>query len=82
MSKKNKKQNPENSQGENPENRILQIIKKHSEEITKTKIRFLKDGDSDQYQTYANIEAAFDILIDDLEEEGLWHEQTDASSDD
>ena len=82
MSKKNKKQNLENSQGENSENRILQIIKKHSEEITKTKIRFLKDGDSDQYQTYANIEAAFDILIDELEEEGLWHEQTSASSDD
>lgn len=82
MSKKTKKQNPENSQGGNPENQILQIIKKHSEEITKTKIRFLKDGDSDQYQTYANIEAAFDILIDELEEEGLWHEQTGASSDD
>ena len=82
MSKKNKKQNLENSQGENSENRILQIIKKHSEEITKTKIRFLKDGDSDQYQTYANIEAAFDILIDELEEEGLLHEQTSASSDD
>lgn len=71
MSKKIRKQNPENSQGENSVKQILQIIRKNSDEITKTKNRFLKEGNSEQYLAYANIEAAFDILKDDLKEEGF-----------
>lgn len=71
MPKKTRKQNPENSQGENSVKQILQIIKKNSDEITKTKNLFLKEGKSEQYLAYANIEAAFDILKDDLKEEGF-----------
>lgn len=71
MSKKTRKQNPENPQGENSVKQILQIVRKNSDEITKTKNRFLKEGNSEQYLAYANIEAAFDILKDDLKEEGF-----------
>lgn len=71
MPKKTRKQNPENSQGENSIKQILQIVRKNSDEITKTKSRFLKEGNSEQYLAYANIEAAFDILKDDLKEEGF-----------
>ena len=71
MPKKTRKQNPENSQGDNSAKQILQIIQQHSNEITRTKNRFLKEGNSEQYLAYANIEAAFDILKDDLKEEGF-----------
>ena len=51
--------------------RIIQLVKKHAKEISKTKRQYLDQEDSELYKTYANIEAAFDILMDDLEKEGL-----------
>lgn len=52
--------------------RILKIIKKHANEISKTKRQYLDtDVDSPQYGIYSNIESAFDILIDDLRKEGF-----------
>lgn len=51
--------------------RVLQIIKKHSDEVSKTKSLYLESSNGEQYATYANIESAFDILIDDLRREGF-----------
>lgn len=53
--------------------RILKLIRKHADEISKTKRLYLDedDVDSQQYSIYSNIESAFDILIDDLRKEGF-----------
>lgn len=51
--------------------RILQLIKKHADEVSKTKSLYLESSNSEQYSVYANIESAFDILIDDLRREGF-----------
>lgn len=71
MPKKTRKQSPENSQGENSENRILQIIHRHADDITKAKDHYLKEENSEQYLIYSNIESAFDILKEDLNKEGF-----------
>lgn len=52
--------------------RILKLIRKHADEISKTKKHYLEnDNDAAQYGIYSNIESAFDILIDDLRKEGF-----------
>lgn len=53
--------------------RILKLIRKHADEVSKTKLLYLDedDVDSQQYGIYSNIESAFDILIDDLRKEGF-----------
>ena len=52
--------------------RILKLIRKHADEVSKTKRQYLETNiDSPQYGIYSNIESAFDILIDDLRKEGL-----------
>lgn len=52
--------------------RILKLIRKHADEVSKTKRHYLEnDNDAAQYGIYSNIESAFDILIDDLRKEGF-----------
>ena len=50
---------------------ILKTIKKHATSITRTKQQYLEENQADMYATYANIESAFDILIDDLKKAGF-----------
>lgn len=54
--------------------RIIQIIMNHARNVSNKKRRYLDDIDAEQYGIYANIEAAFDILIDDLKKEGFVNE--------
>lgn len=56
---------------EDEADRILTLIKKHANSISKTKQRYLEDSDGERYAMYANIESAFDILIEDLRMEGF-----------
>ena len=56
---------------EDEADRILTIIKKHAANISRTKMQYLEDDQNDRYMMYANIESAFDILIDDLKKEGF-----------
>lgn len=51
--------------------KIIEIIKKHAENIGRTKMLYLNDVNAEQYAMYANIESAFDILIDDIRKEGF-----------
>ena len=51
--------------------RILKIIRKHADSVSKTKMRYLDEADGQQYSIYANIESAYDILMDDLRKEGF-----------
>ena len=51
--------------------RIIEIIKKHAGNIGRTKMQYLDDANAEQYAMYANIESAFDILIDDIRKEGF-----------
>ena len=81
MSKKSKKSQMEEeleafSQGrtctkEDGESRVIGIIKKHAENIRRTKMQYLEDSESERYAMYANIESAFDILLDDIKSEGF-----------
>lgn len=81
MSKKAKKSTMEEeleafSQGktctaENAGPRILAIVARHANSVSKTKRQYLDEGQSERYAMYANIEAAFDILLDDLRLEGF-----------
>jgi hypothetical protein len=50
---------------------VLKIIKKHADEVSSTKKRYLDESNVDRYGIYSNIEAAFDILMDDLRKEGF-----------
>lgn len=56
---------------EDEADRILTLIKKHASSISKTKQHYLEDSDGERYAMYANIESAFDILIEDLRMEGF-----------
>ena len=81
MSKKSKKSVMEEeletvSQGkactkEDAADYILKIIKKHAANVTRTKQQYLEENQADRYAMYANIESAFDILIDDLRKDGF-----------
>ncbi len=51
--------------------RILAIINKHADSISRTKLQYLDEDQNDRYMMYANIESAFDILKDDLRKEGF-----------
>lgn len=56
---------------EDEADRILTLIKKHAGSISKTKQQYLDESNSERYAMYANIESAFDILMDDLRAEGF-----------
>ena len=56
---------------EDEADRILTLIKKHASNISKTKQLYLEGSDGERYAMYANIESAFDILIEDLRMEGF-----------
>ena len=51
--------------------RILGIIQKHARNIERTKLQYLDENETERYMMYANIESAFDILLDDLRKEGF-----------
>lgn len=51
--------------------RILKIIRKHADSVSKTKLQYLDEANGEQYSIYANIESAYDILINDLRKEGF-----------
>lgn len=56
---------------EDEADRILLLIKKHANSISKTKNQYLDESNGERYAMYANIESAFDILMDDLRSEGF-----------
>lgn len=56
---------------EDEADRILLLIKKHATSISKTKNQYLEESNGERYAMYANIESAFDILMDDLRSEGF-----------
>ena len=56
---------------EEESSRILDIIKKHARNVERTKLQYLEDSENERYIMYANIESAFDILLDDLRKEGF-----------
>jgi len=56
---------------EDEADRILLLIKKHATSISKTKNQYLEESNSERYAMYANIESAFDILMDELRAEGF-----------
>jgi hypothetical protein len=56
---------------EDEADRILTLIKKHATSISKTKNQYLEESNGERYAMYANIESAFDILMDDLRSEGF-----------
>lgn len=51
--------------------KILGIIQEHANNISRTKLQYLDEDQNGQYSIYANIEAAFDLLIDDIEQAGF-----------
>lgn len=51
--------------------RIINIIKQHAHNIERTKLQYLDESQHERYIMYANIESAFDILLDDLKKEGF-----------
>ncbi len=51
---------------------ICKIIDKHMKEVVSAKNKYLKDDNVDQYERYAEVEASFYILIEDLKREGLY----------
>lgn len=51
---------------------ICAIIDQHMAEITSAKRKYLKDDNIPQYERYAEVEAAFSLLIGDLKKEGLY----------
>lgn len=74
MSKKAKKsvieEEMEAMEKKNDQDRILDIVKAHAKNISRTKMQYLEEDQNDRYMMYANIESAFDILLDDLRKEG------------
>lgn len=50
---------------------ILRIIEAHAAETAKAKKYFLLNDDVNMYARYGDIEAAFDILKEDLRREGF-----------
>lgn len=56
---------------EDEADRILLLIKKHATSISKTKNQYLEESNGERYAMYANIESAFDILMDELRAEGF-----------
>ena len=56
---------------EDEADRILTLIKKHANNVSKTKQQYLDESNGERYAMYANIESAFDILMDDLRAEGF-----------
>ena len=76
MAKKSKK-NPSFAEQEmvlcerDPVSTILGVIDRHASEIHEAKKRYLEAGNDAQYAVYGEIEAAFDILKDDLKREGF-----------
>ena len=50
---------------------ILEIILKNRDEITSAKLAYLDKGNKEGYGRYGDIEAAFDILVEDLRKEGF-----------
>lgn len=74
MSKKAKKsvieEEMEAMEKKNDRDRILDIVKGHAANISRTKMQYLEEDQDDRYAMYANIESAFDILLDDLRKEG------------
>lgn len=56
---------------EDEADRILLLIKKHATSISKTKNQYLEESNGERYAMYANIESAFDILLDELRAEGF-----------
>ena len=54
-----------------PVSTILGVIDRHAEEIHKAKKHYLEQRNDAQYAVYGEIEAAFDILKDDLKREGF-----------
>lgn len=74
MSKKAKKsvieEEMEAMEKKNDRDRILDIVKGHAANISRTKLQYLEEDQNDRYAMYANIESAFDILLDDLRKEG------------
>ena len=56
---------------EDEADRILTLIKKHATSISKTKNQYLEESNGERYAMYANIESAFDILMDELRAEGF-----------
>ena len=51
--------------------KLLSIIQRHAANVTNTKMFYLQNGPDENYMTYANIEAAFDLLIEDIKKEGF-----------
>lgn len=74
MAKKAKKsiieEEMETMKKQNEQDRILDIVKAHARNISRTKMQYLEEDENERYTMYSNIEAAFDILLDDLRKEG------------
>lgn len=56
---------------EDPVKLILGVIERNAKSISDTKLKYLNDNDAEQYGRYGDIEAAFDILKEDIRKEGF-----------
>ena len=56
---------------EDPVQLILGVIERNHQSITTAKLKYLDEKNYDSYGRYGDIEAAFDILKEDLRKEGF-----------
>lgn len=56
---------------EDGEDRVIAIIKKHARNIDRTKLQYLDEDQNEMYAMYANIQSAFDLLLEEIKSEGF-----------